>query len=108
KRLVFKVMAEESTRIAALKHGEVDIAYSIRGGLADELRRTTCLAMKATVSASPFWRYFTEQWDPKSPWHDIRVRQAAYMAIDHNTINEALAVGQSRITGSIIPDMFDF
>ena len=40
KRLVFKVIPDESTRLAALKRGEVDIAYSIRGALAEELRRT--------------------------------------------------------------------
>src|SRR6516162_10167510 len=40
KRLVFKVIPEETTRLAALKRGEVDIAYSIRGELAEELQRT--------------------------------------------------------------------
>ena len=39
KRLVMKVIPDESTRLAALKGGEVDIAYSIRGDLAKELRR---------------------------------------------------------------------
>ena len=36
KRLVMKVIPDESTRLAALKRGEVDIAYSIRGELAEE------------------------------------------------------------------------
>jgi peptide/nickel transport system substrate-binding protein len=36
---VFKVIPDEGTRLAALKRGEVDIAYSIRGELAEELRR---------------------------------------------------------------------
>src|SRR5215472_12183151 len=31
RRLVFKVIPDETTRLAALKRGEVDIAYSIRG-----------------------------------------------------------------------------
>ena len=33
-----KVIPDEATRLAALKRGEVDIAYSIRGELAEELR----------------------------------------------------------------------
>ena len=37
KQLVFKVIPDEATRLAALKRGEVDIAYSIRGELAEEL-----------------------------------------------------------------------
>ena len=40
KRLVMKVIPDEATRLAALKRGEVDIAYSIRGELAEELRQT--------------------------------------------------------------------
>src|SRR5437870_2720678 len=37
KRLVVKVMPDDATRSAALKRGEMDIAYSIRGELAGEL-----------------------------------------------------------------------
>ena len=108
KRLVFKVIPDESTRLAALKRGEVDIAYSIRGELAEELERTKGLTLKPTVIQAPFWLYFADQWDAKSPWHDQRVRLAASLAIDHKTINQALTLGHSRITGSIIPDTFDF
>jgi len=34
KRLVFRGVPDESTRLAMLKRGEVDIAYNIRGPLA--------------------------------------------------------------------------
>jgi peptide/nickel transport system substrate-binding protein len=108
KRLVFRVIPEESTRLAALKRGEVDIVYSIRGELAQELQSTPGLALKPAVIQAPFWLYFADQWDPKSPWHDQRVREAASLAIDRKTINEALTLGYSRITGSIVPDSFDF
>jgi peptide/nickel transport system substrate-binding protein len=40
KRLVLKGIPDESTRLAALKRGEIDIAYSIRGELAEELQNT--------------------------------------------------------------------
>jgi len=33
------VIPDESTRLAALKNSEIDIAYSVRGELAEELRR---------------------------------------------------------------------
>jgi peptide/nickel transport system substrate-binding protein len=108
KRLVFKVIPDEATRLAALKRGEVDIAYSIRGELAEELERTPGLSLKPTVLQGTFWLYFTEQWDPKSPWHDARVRQAAALAMDLKTINQALTLGHSLITNSIIPDNFEY
>ena len=108
KRLVFKVVPEEATRLAALKRGEVDIAYSIRGELAEELQKTPGLTLKPVVIQGTFWLYFPDQWDPKSPWHDQRVREAARLAIDHKSISEALTLGYSPITNSIIPDSFDF
>lgn len=108
KRLVLRVIPDEATRLAALKRGEVDIAYSIRAELAEELQRTPGLTLKPTVIQSPFWLYFADQWDPKSPWHDQRVRQAAALAIDHKTINQALTLGHSLITNSIIPESFEF
>src|SRR6266478_4658274 len=87
KRLVFKVIPDESTRLAALKRGEVDIVYSVRGALAQELQRTSGLALKPVVIQGTFWLYFPEQWDPKSPWHDRRVRLAAAQAVDRQPIN---------------------
>jgi peptide/nickel transport system substrate-binding protein len=109
KRLVLKVIPDESTRLAALKRGEVDIAYSIRGELAEELRQTSGLTLKPVVVQGTFCVYFADQWDPKSPWHDPRVRLAASLAIDRETINQALTMGQSHITGSaIFPDNFEF
>ena len=107
KRLVFSVIPDEATRLAALKRGEVDIAYSIRGELADELQHTPGLTLKATVPGSQ-WLYFADQWDPSSPWHDERVRRAANLAMDRTGINDAITMGQSHLTNSIIPESFEF
>jgi len=49
-----------------------------------------------------------DQWDPKSPWHDRRVRLAASLSIDRKAINQAITLGHSRLTNSIIPSTFDF
>jgi peptide/nickel transport system substrate-binding protein len=108
KRLVFKVIPEEATRLAALKRGEVDIVYSIRGELAEELRRTPGLTLKPVYPPGPAWLAFADQWDPQSPWHDERVRKAASLALDRKNINQALTLGYSKLTGSMIPDSFDF
>ena len=107
KRLVFRVIPDEATRLAALKRGEVDIAYSIRGEPADELQHTPGLTLKTTVPGSQ-WLYFADQWDPSSPWHDERVRGAANLAMDRKGINDAITMGQSHLTNSIIPESFEF
>jgi peptide/nickel transport system substrate-binding protein len=108
KRLVFRVIPDESTRLAALKRGEVDVVYSVRGELAEELQRTPGLTLKPALIQAPFWLYFADQWDPKSPWHDRRVREAASLAIDRASINQALTLGYSKVTGSIIPVGFEY
>jgi len=108
KRLVFKAVPDESTRLAMLKRGEADVVYSIRGALAEELRRTPGLTLKPNYPPGTFWLAFVDQWDPKSPWHDRRVRLAANHAIDRNAINQAETLGLSRITASLIPHTFDF
>src|SRR5436853_323733 len=109
KRLVFKVIPDESTRLAALKRGEVDIVYSIRGELAEDLRSTPGLTLKPAVIQGTFWLAFLDQWNQKSPWHDERVRRAASLAVDRKGINQALTLGYSRLTGNpFVPDTFDY
>jgi peptide/nickel transport system substrate-binding protein len=109
KRLVFRAVTEEETRLAMLKRGEADIAYSIRGALAEELRRTPGLTLQPNYPPGTFWLVFPEQWtDPKSPWADRRVRLAASLAIDRQAINQAETLGFSKIHGSVIPATFEF
>ena len=108
KRLVFKAVPDESTRLAMLKRGEADIVYSIRGALAEELQRTPGLTLKPNYPPGTFWLVFVDQWDAKSPWADRRVRLAVNLAIDRAAINQAETLGFSKITHSIIPSSFDF
>ena len=108
RRLVMRSLVEETTRAAALKNGEVDIAYLLSGPIAEEIRRTPGLALKAPLLSGAFWLELPQQWDPKSPWHDKRVRLAASHAIDRQAINQAETLGFSRLTGSIVPRIFQF
>jgi peptide/nickel transport system substrate-binding protein len=106
--LVFRVIPDESTRLAALTRGEVDIAYSITGALAEELVRTAGLALQPTYFPFTTWLVFTEMWDPKSPWHDRRVRLAANLAVDRQAINQAAYLGRSRLALSFIPQAMEY
>jgi peptide/nickel transport system substrate-binding protein len=108
KRLVFKVMPDDTTRAAALKKSEVDVIFQLTGPVAEDVRRTPNLRIVSALTAGVVWVDFPEQWDPKSPWHDRRVRQAASLAIDRDAVNQAESLGRSRPTGSIIPRIFEF
>ena len=108
KRLVFKSLPEETTRAAALKKGEVDIVYLLSGPVAEDVKRTPGLRLVAASPPGVFWLDFPEQFDPKSPWHDRRVRLAASHALDRNALNQAETLGFSRPTGSLLHRSLEF
>ncbi len=108
KRLVLKAVPDEVTRLAMLKRGEADITYALRGPVAEDVRRSPGLTLRPTQFYGEQWVLFTEQWDAKSPWADRRLRLAVNQAIDRQAINQAISLGFSRMTGSIIPQDFDF
>jgi peptide/nickel transport system substrate-binding protein len=108
KRLIFRSVPDDTTRLAMLKRGEADYAYQIRGPLAEEVRRTPGLTLKATVPTFTEWLVFTDQFDPKSPWADRRVRLAANLAIDRKALNDSEYLGFARPASSMIPRDFQF
>jgi peptide/nickel transport system substrate-binding protein len=109
KRLVLRSLPEETTRAAALKKGEVDIAYLFTGPVAEDVQRTPGFKLVAPKeSQGTFWIDLPDQWDPKSPWHDKRVRQAASFAIDRQSLNKAETLGFSKPTGSLIPRALEY
>jgi peptide/nickel transport system substrate-binding protein len=108
KRLVIKAVPDETTRLAMLKRGEADIVYLLQSELAEEVKRTPGLTLRPTPIVSTHWLVFLDQWDSKSPWADQRVRLAANHAINRQAVNEAITLGFSRITWSVIPQSFDF
>ena len=108
KRLVFRSMPDETTRAAALKAGDVDIVYLLSGPTAQEVKRTPGLRLAAAMPPGVTFLDLPEQWDPKSPWHDRRVRLAASHALDREGLNQAETLGLSHPTGGLIPRVLDF
>jgi len=108
KRIIMKSIPDESTRGAAVKTGEVDIAYLFVGAMAEELKRSPGVRITAPLLYGIYWLEFLDQWDPKSPWHDKRIRQAASLVIDRNGINQAEMLGYGKATGGFVPPEFDF
>jgi peptide/nickel transport system substrate-binding protein len=108
KRLIFKGIPERSTRLAMVKTGEADIGFLMTGPEAIETQRDPKLKLATTFSAAVWFIVFTEQWDPKSPWSDQRVRLAAAHAVDMQAINESERLGFSRLTGSLVHRDMEF
>ena len=72
------------------------------------MRGTKDFTLKAPLLSGAFWLELPDQWDPRSPWADKRVRQAANHAVDRQSINQAETLGFSRLTGSMVPRIFQF
>ncbi len=108
KRLVMKSIVDETTRAAAVKTGQVDIAYLFGGEIAQDLHKTPGLKIVAPLLYGMYWLDFLDQWDPKSPWHDKRVREAANLAIDRKAINQVEMLGMGKEAGSFVPPEFEF
>ena len=108
KRLVFKSVPEATTRLAMLKRGEVDVAYLLDAPMAADIKKDPNLKLAFSGAIGTFYLDFLDQADPKSPWHDRRVRLAASHALDRKALSEAETLGASRPTGNMVPPKFEF
>jgi peptide/nickel transport system substrate-binding protein len=108
KTMVFKSVPEATTRAVMLRTGETDIAYVLDGPDAEGIQKDPRMQIVSSKHASIFWIEFTEQWDPKSPWADKRLRLAANLALDRKRINEAACLGFCPPAGVIVPRVMDF
>jgi peptide/nickel transport system substrate-binding protein len=108
KRLVYKSVVESTTRLAMLKRGEVDVAYLLDVPQAQEVKRDPNLRLAFSGGIAVFYLDFLDQWDPKSPWADRRVRLAANFAIDRQALSEAETLGASKPAGNHVPPTFEF
>jgi peptide/nickel transport system substrate-binding protein len=91
-----------------LKNGEADFAAAMEGSVAEEVQRDPRLTLVDTRHASMFWIEFPDQWDPKSPWADKRLRLAVNYALDRQAINDAACLGFCPPAGVIVPRVMDY
>ena len=94
KSLTMVSVPEAATRLAMLERGEADIIYGLPGELIDRVKKNPKLMLAPVLSGS-FWLEFVGFQDPKSPFHDKRVRQAISLAINRAAINDA-EIGRAR------------
>jgi peptide/nickel transport system substrate-binding protein len=108
KTLIMRSVPEATTRAVMVRTGEADIGLVLDGPDAEGIRRDPGMQVVASKHASIFWIEFTEQWDPKSPWHDKRLRLAVNLALDRQQINEAACLGFCPPAGVIVPRVMDY
>ena len=108
KRLTLKGVPDSTTRAAMLKSGETDYALVLDGPDAEAVKHDPRLGLSCSRHPSIFWVEFPDQWDPKSPWSDKRLRLAVNYALDRKGTNEAACLGCCPPAGCIVPRVMDF
>ena len=108
KTIVMRSVPDGDTRALMIKTGEADIAVALSGVAAQGLKDDPNTQIVASKHASCNWIEFPDQYDPKSPWHDLRMRQAVAYAIDRDGINKASCLGFCPPAGVIIPRVMPF
>jgi peptide/nickel transport system substrate-binding protein len=108
KRIVIRGVPDVTTRLAMLKRQEADFVSALQGAAAEEAMRDPNLKVVDTRHPSIFWIEFADQWDPKSPWADKRLRLAVNYALDRKAISDAACLGFCPPAGVIIPRLMDY
>ena len=108
KKFTIVSVPEPATRVAMLERGEADIIYCIPGELVARGSSAIRRLMLAPVVSGNFWLEFPGFQDPKSPFHDKRVREAVSLAIDRDAINQAECAGLGQVDGNWINDDVEY
>jgi peptide/nickel transport system substrate-binding protein len=108
KTLVMRSIPDATARALTLKTGEADIDCALDGTAAEGIKDDPNIKIVATKHAAIGWIEFTEQWDPKSPWHDKRLRLAVNYALDRQAISDAGCLGFCTPAGVIVPRVMEF
>jgi peptide/nickel transport system substrate-binding protein len=103
KKLTFYPIADQNTRISALKSGTIDIAMDISPSLAKELKGASSIEITATPSARCEWVWLRTD---KPPFNDKRVRQALNYAVNKEEYVQALLEGYGLPLGQPLPPHF--
>lgn len=105
-RIVFRVIPEAGTRVAALERGEIDIADNFPIDQIPRISRNPALL----VFSKPTVRVAVVGFKvDRKPVDDPRVRQALAMAINRADINNQLLGGRGRVANSVLtPEVFGY
>lgn len=104
--VVFRMMPEPATRVAALKTGEVHIVEDLPIDLLGDLQRDPNVYVKTTQGTRV---YAIELNNARPPFNDVRVRQAVNYAVNWDAILKNVYQGYAhRLATAFLPSGFGY
>src|SRR6185369_14829920 len=108
-RIVWQVIPDAATRLAALQRGDVDVMLNLPFPLAPNVESDQSLRLYSELSSRTHGILLNAR--ESAPLKDRRVRQALNMAVDRRSIRQYLHAGRgtrlATVTGSGVPDSID-
>ncbi len=110
--IVFRPIASDATRVAALLSGEIDFVLDPPLQDLNRLRASQAVRVIEGPEVRTLFLAFDTFRDEllysdvrgRNPFRDLRVRQALYQAIDIQAIHRTIMRGQSVVTGTLFPE----
>lgn len=100
-RVIFRVIPEASTRVAALMAEEVNIIQAVPQDLIGKLSADAKLQVQTAAGTQPKWIELNVN---KPPFDDVKVRQAMNYAIDKDLLIQAIYDGKAvTLPGALSP-----
>jgi peptide/nickel transport system substrate-binding protein len=107
---VFTRIGNDSTRVAALLSGEIDMMYTVPPQDIERIRKTSGVKIYEGPELRTVFLGFDQVRDEllessvkgKNPFKDVRVRQAFYQAIDEEAIKSKVMRGSATVTALMI------
>lgn len=104
--VVFRMMPEPATRVAALKAGEVHIIEDLPVDLIPEVERDPKTAVRTTQGTRV---YGVELNNARPPFNDVKVRQALNYAVNWEAILKSVYRGYAtRLSTAFLPSGFGY
>ena len=91
-RIVFRVIPDALTRVAALRVGEVDIIQAVPLDLVDTLAENPDIQVRTAPGTQPKWMEMNVN---RPPFDNVRVRQALNYAVDKQRLIEEVYGGRA-------------
>jgi peptide/nickel transport system substrate-binding protein len=90
--IVIRRFGDAQSLVLALESGEVDMAFHLPPESVPRLRRSNQVTVKSTLVGYQLMAWYNMR---RAPFDDVRVRQAADLAIDRNTLVDVLGGGKA-------------